>query len=411
MNILQLGEIANLGGASEVTELLKEGLRKSGNFVKNIYSIDFLQSKNNNTSDNIVFFDGTSIFRRPHLLFRKFFEIFALPDFIARIYLFKIIKQYNIQIVQLHAMQNSFLKLCDIKWLSKKIQVVWTLHDTWFFAGGCMCYMECKKWISDNCFDCKLKRHEICSMCKIPSLNLFWKKFFFHETNIQYVAPSEWNKNNLNFSYLNGNKVNVINNGIKENIFYPCSNREQLKIEYGLSKKVLMFMASFSSDPWKGWDLLYTALLSLTAPDEYEVIVAGHASEDVDKLPMHVVKAGYIKDKAELNRLYNAADLFIIPSRQDNFPTVVLESMFAGTPVLGFNVGGIPEQLADGRGWIADELTSDALKNKIEEIFSGDYKARMQKQRIKVAEESRKLYSQDVMVNKYLDLYKRILEM
>ena len=90
----------------------------------------FLQSKNNNTSDNIVFFDGTSIFRRPHLLFRKFFETFALPDFIARAYLSKVIKLYNIQIIQLHAMQNTFFKLCifgsflgieSLKFLFKKL--------------------------------------------------------------------------------------------------------------------------------------------------------------------------------------------------------------------------------------------------------------------------------------------------
>lgn len=411
MNILQICEIANLGGATEIIELLKDGLRKSGNFVQNIYSMDFLQSKNNNTSDDIVFFDGTSIFRRPHLLFRKFFEIFALPDFIVRIYLSRIIKQYNIQIVQLHTMQNSFLKLCDIKWLSKKIQVVWTLHDVWLFTGGCITYLNCNKWKCSSCKYCDIDKKFIFDQCKKPFLNLFWKKIFFRKNNIQFIAPSVWNTKNFKQSYLNKGNIATLNNGIKEQNFFPVDNREILREEYGLSKKVLMFMASFSSDPWKGWDLLYSALLSLTDPDEYEVIVAGNANEDVNKLPMHVVKTGYIKDKAELNKLYNAADLFIIPSRQDNFPTVVLESMFAGTPVLGFNVGGIPEQLADGRGWIADELTGGALKNKIEEIFSGDYKERMQKQRIKVAEESRKLYSQDVMVNKYLDLYKRLLGM
>ncbi|RZK13672.1 MAG: glycosyltransferase [Pedobacter sp.] len=76
-----------------------------------------------------------------------------------------------------------------------------------------------------------------------------------------------------------------------------------------------------------------------------------------------IVYLGSIHSEEEISKVYSAADIYLLPSREDNFPNVMLESLASGTPVVGFNIGGLKDLIVNGRnGFLSDELTTKGLK-------------------------------------------------
>ena len=112
---------------------------------------------------------------------------------------------------------------------------------------------------------------------------------------------------------------------------------------------------------------------------------------------------GYVRDENVMNEMYALADVYISVSVADNFPLVILESMAAGTPVIAFNTGGIPEIVNDEVGWIVEQRDVDSLVNMIEKVFTDDMEyADKQK---KCREYIMNYLSEEIMLKKYADLY------
>ena len=167
-----------------------------------------------------------------------------------------------------------------------------------------------------------------------------------------------------------------------------------------------MFSAGSVKNRYKGWNYLRDALSQIERKEEYELLVVGKEADGIEELDIAVIKTGFIYEKCVLNELYNIADLFILSSVQDNFPTVTLEAQAAGTPVLAFGVGGIKEQITPETGWLVSEINAKALKSKIEQIFEDkDWVQNIRIKGKKARERSEALYGEGRMAERYEEIY------
>ena len=389
-------------------ELLDRGIKEAGEKVITVYGYNHsrLPVENN----EFVIFNNRLI-NKIHRYFRPFIECFQLPSFYARFFIKRIIRKYNIDIIHFHAMQNTFLSICDIGYLAKKYKVVWTIHDTWPFTGGCMYFRDCKNWKNNQCKNCFEDKDLIFARRKNTFNNFIQKKKSFLDKDIHFVCPSKWMEENLEFSFLHNEDSMIIYNGIDNGTFKFLNKKNELKKKYGLENRVLMFSAGSIKNPYKGWRYIEEALLKLKEKEKYTVLLVGNNSEVVNTFSINFLSFGFVKDKILLNELYNTADVFIIPSTQDNFPTVVLESMMAGTPVIAFKTGGIPEEIGHNEGGITiNETSSKSLAESIESFFSEEHRANQIEQCQKVSNRCKKLFSYQIMTKKYLELYHKILD-
>ncbi|WP_320047859.1 glycosyltransferase [uncultured Ilyobacter sp.] len=265
-------------------------------------------------------------------------------------------------IIHLHWINGSYLSLESIKRLSnlgKKIR--WTLHDMWLFTGGCHYSNWCKKY-EKNCGNCPIletgKENDI--------TRKIWKKKenIFRDLDIEIITCSNWlgdcaKKSSL----LKEKKIIVQANVLDKNIFKPI-NKEICKdiLNLDKNKKYICFGAMNStSDPRKGWDYLKKTLLHLDKENpeikkgtELLIFGASHG-KDIDKLPFNTKFLGRVYDETTLSLIYNSADVFVAPSLEDNLPNTVNESIHCETPVIAFDIGGMPDMIAhEKNGYLAE---------------------------------------------------------
>lgn len=249
-------------------------------------------------------------------------------------------------IVHLHWICGGMLRIEELKRINKPI--VWTLHDMWAFTGGCHCSDGCEKF-KQSCGNCpQLKR-----MGKIDlSFSILKrKKRAWNGLDITIVTPSNWLAECAKESSLfNGRRIEVIHNGLDLNLFKPIDKTTTCKIwDLPINKRLILFGAmNATNDQKKGFDLLYEGLKQLSAKwsDKAELFVFGSSEPENPPdfgLPVHYL--GQLHDNVSLALLYAAADVMVTPSRQDNLPNTVVESLACGTPVVAFDIGGMPDMI------------------------------------------------------------------
>jgi glycosyltransferase involved in cell wall biosynthesis len=150
------------------------------------------------------------------------------------------------------------------------------------------------------------------------------------------------------------------------------------------------------------------ALNGLSSVTNDLILISVGNSAPANKLPFPPHHLGYIRHDGLLSLIYSAADIFVTPTKQDNFPNTVLESMACGTPVVGFAVGGVPDMVRPGvTGWLAPAENVEALRQAILDALSHDaLRVEMAANCRRVAEEE---YGLEVQARAYLALYEGIL--
>ncbi|MCS4101411.1 glycosyltransferase [Salinibacter ruber] len=227
------------------------------------------------------------------------------------------------------------------------------------------------------------------------------------QDQLHVVCPSEWMADEARASTLLADvPVSVIPYGLDTNRFFPC-DAEGVPPAFGIpdDHRIVLFVAS-DTRARKGFDLLDNALSALGAEKTTLLSVGGDEPELESDLPH--VHAGYVESDLLLSVLYSLADVFVIPSRQDNLPNTVLESMACGTPVIGFEVGGIPDMVRPGEtGWLAEPEDVRSLREAIEASLSDDAVRRQRGERARAVVE--KEYTLEVQARGYKDVYQRLL--
>ena len=319
----------------------------------------------------------------------------------------------NADIIHLHHTGEGYLSLEGLKKLFNLGKpVVWTLHDMWPFTGGCHYSGTCLEFL-ERCSFCQYLKNP--SKRDMSTKQFVMKKSIYHNADLHLVACSKWIRAlSSESSLLRDKEVAVIPNPIDVDIFKPGDKRESRK-KLGLpqDKLLLLFDAEEASDMRKGARYLVEALKILVDSfpvfkEKVEIMVFGKISgRDREAIPVniHNLKHG---DTRRMISIYTAADIFVLPSLQDNFPNAVLESMACGTPVVAFSTGGIPEMIRHHHnGFLAESKNALNLSTGIyETLFLSDIEKMGINARKKVLEE----YAGDIVASKYLKLYESLVK-
>ena len=315
-------------------------------------------------------------------------------------------------VIHLHWVNQGMLSLNDIhRILLSGKPVVWTMHDMWPCTGICHHARDCEKY------------HQECHHCpyiykggkKDLSNQVFKKKKELYQTApITFVTCSQWLKEQASKSaLLTGQTVVNIPNPINTNLFKP-RNRQEARIAYELpaNKKLILFGAVKITDKRKGIDYFIESCNMLVQKhpelkEELGVVVMGNHSEELKPLlPFEVYSLNYISNEKEVVNIYNAVDIYVTPSLEENLPNTIMEAMACGTPCVGFQVGGIPEMIDHlHNGYVAEYKSADDLANGIYWILNeGEYADLSEAARRKVLSS----YSESTIAKKYIDIYNKI---
>ena len=319
------------------------------------------------------------------------------------------IKSISPDIVHLHWIYDGMLRIEELKQINKPI--IWTLHDMWAFTGGCH-YSDGCKWFQQDCGNCpQLNRR-----CKndLSRSVLRRKKKAWNGLDITIATPSIWLAECTKESSLfKGRRIEVIHNGLNLNLFKPINKTKAREIwDLPQNKKLILFGAmSATSDHRKGFDLLYAGVKQLTAKwsGKAELIVFG-ASEPGNPpdfgLPVHYL--GYLHDDVSIALLYSAADVMVVPSRQEAFGQTASESLTCGTPIVSFGATGLLDIVEHHiNGYLAKPFDTSDLAAGIDWVLSDEnrYKGLC----IKAREKAVDSFDIKKVAKQYADLYSSIL--
>lgn len=317
----------------------------------------------------------------------------ATKEFIKRI------DEIKPNVIQLHNIHDHYLNYRLLfEYLNKTdIKVVWTFHDCWAFTGHCFHFITkgCERWKS-GCFDCPLQHEYPKTLFDRSRKNYTMKKNLFGaNNNLTIIACSEWIANFVRQSFLKDKPIYVINNGVDLNVFKDSESLDTNKKSF----HVLAVSNVWNKD--KGFDdiLKLREILS----NEYEITIVGVTKQQLNFLPQGIVGIERTQNVHELVALYSKADVFINPTYADNFPTVNLEALACGTPVITYRTGGSPEAIDEKTGVVVEQGDLNGLavaiqKMKENPLSSADCRKR--------AED---YFEKDKCFEKYIELYNSLI--
>jgi len=317
-------------------------------------------------------------------------------------------------IIHLHWVNQGMLSLAGLRRiLDSGKPVVWTLHDAWPATAICHLTLGCNKFKS-RCHRCRY----------LPGgggdndlAARVWekKKAVYAQGDISFVACSRWLQMEAKQSaLLAGHSVACIPNAIDTHLFRrmdKAAARQALHLP--ADKRLILFVSQRVTNAYKGMEYLVEACQMLVQqhPEMREraavVVLGGHAEEVTDRLPLPAYPLGYVGDERKVVDVYNAADVFVLPSLSENLPNTIMEAMACGVPCVGFKVGGIPEEIDHQKnGYVAEYRNADDLMRGIHWILDeADYGALSAHAVRKVAAN----YSQDSVALKYIEVYNHAL--
>ena len=355
----------------------------------------------------VIFFHGH--FSKRHLfeidLANTGSDITCLPEF------------QEADIIHLHWINQGMLSLKGIrKILQSGKPVVWTMHDIWPATAVCHLTLECRQF-TDKCSHCRL----------LPSGSALaervWKRKqgMLGDGKVSFVACSRWLESEAKASaLLKGHQVTSIPNPIDTHIYNRCDKKAaRQRLGLPTDKKLILFASQRVTNRNKGMDYLIEACRQLDIPDVGLVILGGHAEDVTSHLstvncplstvhsPLSTFPLGYVNDEHRIVDVYNAADVFVLPSLSENLPNTIMEAMACGVPCVGFRVGGIPEEIDHRQnGYVAEYRSADDLARGIRWILTeADYDTLSKNAVHKVAQN----YSQQSVALKYIEVYRQLL--
>ena len=311
---------------------------------------------------------GGAIGKTEHIILAKLTGRHGCYSHFATYKLIKKIKQVKPDVIHLHNIHGWYLNWKMLFDYLKKanIPVIWTLHDCWAFTGHCPHFMAigCDKWKS-GCYECDLyKSYPGCFFDDSRFQYRYKKECFTGVPNLTIVTPSQWLTDLVKQSYLKNYNTVVINNGIDLTKFKPRISNFREK--NGLENKIILLGVAFDWTSKKGLDDFKK--LADELPEEYAIVLVGVSEVVEKKLPERIISIACTQNQEELAEIYSAADLFVNPTLEDNFPTVNLEALACGTPVITYQTGGSPESITESTGKVVPYKDYKALKNAVIEM-------------------------------------------
>jgi glycosyltransferase involved in cell wall biosynthesis len=293
------------------------------------------------------------------------------------------------------------------------VPIVWTMHDSWAFTGGCYLPGDCTRY-QESCGACPVLN----SSCEHDLSRRIWirKQKAWQDLNLTVIAPSRWIAACAKASSLFRNtRIEVIPNGIDMQNYKPFDKhaaREHFSLPH--DKKLILFGAKgATSDRNKGFHLYTEALRELTAiakNDLVELVFFGSAEPDkLSGLGFKAHHLGWQNDDFSLAQLYSAADVFVLPSIQESLGYTVMEAMACGTPCVAFNQGGVPDLIDHQQnGYLAQPYKPADLARGIAWVLEN--KDRRDKLSLQARQKVEQEFVVEKVVERHIALYRELLK-
>lgn len=414
---MMLNTYDNAGGAAMATYRLHRGLRSIGVNSQ-------LMVSHKGTDDSTVIGRETQsrvqkvisllysrrderITRHYHAMGSGIFSPARCPDKLVQG-----VSGLNPDIVHLFWVNSGFMKIETLRQF--KSPIVWTLHDMWPFTGGCHYDDECGRF-RQSCGKCPILNSE----SEHDLSRHVWerKQKSWRDVPIVIVATSHWLADMARSSSLfKGQRIEVIPNGIDTGRYKPLDKRAA-RDAYGLPQdKHLVLFSAFgaTTDKRKGSQFLVPALKKMALAGWKErielVVIGASAPENPPDLGMKVHYMGNLHDEISQVLLYSAADVTVAPSTQENLSNTVMESLSCGTPVVAFNIGGMPDMIDhQSSGYLARAFDPDDLAAGVMWVLENKARHQMLSQLARKTVVER--YALKTVAHQYLALYQDILEL
>ena len=399
MNILQINSVCGIGSTGRIATDLHAILLSQEH--QSTVAFGRYMAKNCNHTIRI----GSRLDNYVHVIQTRLFDKHGLAsagatkNFIAKI------KELNPDVIHLHNLHGYYLHIGLLFEYLKQANkpVIWTLHDCWAFTGHCAYFdfVGCERWKTE-CYDCPLKMEYPKSFTDNSQSNYKVKKdVFLGVEDLKLVTPSKWLAGLVKQSFLQDYPLVVINNGIDLSVFRPTPS--PFRTNYKLEDKFIVLGVASDFSERKGYG--YFLELSKQLKQDEKLVLVGLSEKQITSLPTGVIGITKTNNTQELAEIYSAADVFINPTLEDNFPTTNLEALACGTPVVTFDSGGSPECLDASSGLVVERGDLRELVTAIATIRKKGkklYTAHCQKR-------AQDWFDKDTRLAEYIELYKEYL--
>jgi len=339
MKVLQITETADTGGAEVCARMLHEGLLHAG------HDAHILVGHTTRADDRIrvmqrqsllsrFCYHGLNMFGLNYLGILNAGAVLRHPFFAAA------------DVVHLHNIHGGYFNYLNLVRLSALRPVVWTLHDMWPLTGHCAHSFDCTRWRT-GCGRCPYPGTYPPVRVDATRLDHRVKRWVYARSKMALICPSRWLTQLTRQSTLSRFPVRHVPNAVDTEVFAP-RDRGLCRAELGIPRSKLVLLASVAGfdNPFKDQALLIAALEKLDprSKDRTVLVTMGRdepAGSQCAGLPL--IRLGYLVDDKHKAAAYNAADVFLYPTRADNQPLALLEAMACGCPAVSSEVGGVPE--------------------------------------------------------------------
>lgn len=380
MKLLQINAVYGYGSTGKIVQSIHELALSKGAQSYVAYS------QTNLSKDSIVngYKIGGMFGKKLHALLYRFGGKQAYFSRFSTLKLIGYIKKIKPDIVSLHNLHSCYINLnMLLRFLAKKdIKTVITMHDCWFYTGGCFHYSQigCDKW-QYGCGNCPKRKSDLKAYVTENSAKVLndRKKYFSAIKDLTCIGVSDWITNEAKKSYLKDKKHITIKNGIDLSFFKPTSSNFRNK--YGIEDKfVILGLASKFFNPVN--DETRKHLIENLETDDVFVLI-GCTPKQIECLPSNVIGLPYIGNREQMRDILSACDVFANCSREDTLSTVNIEAQACGTPVIVYDNTGCKET-------VNDNLTGYVVENGNFSIFVNT---------IKIVKDHEKKYYSDNCVN------------
>ena len=398
MKILMINVVCGVRSTGRICTDLAEALEEQGHEVKIAYGRETVPQKYERYAVRI----GGDTDVRLHALLARTADRAGFGSTAATRRFLHWVEEYDPDVIHLHNIHGYYINVELLFAYLKKCgkRIIWTLHDCWAFTGhSAFCdAADCTRWV-DGCFRCPNRTSYPKSYLDRSRDNWKRKRACFSDiSDMIIVTPSDWLAALVKKSYLKGNRVVTIHNGIDLSGFRRRENAGEQKETYGLGGKTVLLGVAAVWDERKGLDTFIRLAESL--PEEFRIMLVGVTARQIAALPEKIVGLERTDSVEQLREIYAMADVFLNPTMEDNYPTTNMEAIACGTPVITYATGGSGESVGEGCGFVIEKGNFDRLRETI-----------LQKKYLELAEDGEAFRKQTacfdkyVMLQSYLQLY------
>ena len=312
----------------------------------------------------------------------------------------------NSDIIHLHLIHNTDFDITYLPYITKLKPTVITLHDPYFTTAHCIYPLNCDKW-KTRCIDCPNLNNSFKKRQDNTLLDFELKRSIIQNSNICAIVASDYMEKVVSQSPIwKGKKIYKVPFGINQEIFKPANNKEKIRKELKIDNDSIVIMLRGTESKYKGLETIKKAFKNLDTNKKITVITVNTTGlYDEFKNKFKIKEYGWVFDDKKLAKLYQASDLFLMPSEQEAFGMMAIEAMSCGIPVLSVK-GTSLESVTNAPecGFCPDKADFSKVLQ-----YLADNPENLKTTGEKAYQYAREHYNKEVYVNKMIEIYKDIM--